>query len=131
MIEFTIPGNPIPLSRPRTWVRGGRSVTYNPQQKLIDQIKDCLRAFKIEMIDKPIEIKILFYMQVPSSYSLKKQKEMMDQPHVKRPDIDNLIKFILDAMNGIILKDDSMIFSLQARKCYGDPKTIVNINVME
>lgn len=37
-----------------------------------------------------------------------------------RPDIDNLVKAVTDALNGILWKDDSQIVSLSAEKRYGE-----------
>ena len=34
-------------------------------------------------------------------------------------DIDNMLKFINDAMTGIVWEDDSQIYDLRAAKCLG------------
>lgn len=40
--------------------------------------------------------------------------------HTKKPDVDNCVKAVLDAMNGIVWIDDAQIVSLLARKEYLD-----------
>lgn len=52
--------------------------------------------------------------------------------HTKRPDLDNLIKFVKDCLNGVVYQDDSQVFSIQAEKRYSeDPKTEVFISWVE
>jgi hypothetical protein len=52
---------------------------------------------------------ITFGIPMPKSWSKKKKLEMDSQPHTQTPDLDNLIKSLLDAH----LKDDSGIHALQ------------------
>lgn len=55
---------------------------------------------------------ISFYLPMPESWSKKKKERMENQPHRVRPDIDNLIKSLLDAL----LKDDKHIWNVRAWK---------------
>jgi Holliday junction resolvase RusA-like endonuclease len=63
---------------------------------------------------------------VPKSWQSAKKRlarEGKIRPAVK-PDIDNLVKAILDALNGgIAYEDDKQIVELTAVKLYGDPRT--------
>jgi Holliday junction resolvase RusA-like endonuclease len=52
--------------------------------------------------------------------------------HAKRPDIDNLVKQVADALQGrkqsLVIYDDGQIASVTARKIYGEkPMTIVRL----
>ena len=38
----------------------------------------------------------------------------------KKPDIDNIIKIIFDALNGVAYKDDTQIFEVHAVERYGE-----------
>lgn len=49
-----------------------------------------------------------FEFPMPESWSRKKQREMIGQPHMARPDIDNCIKAILDPL----LKNDSTVWHI-------------------
>ena len=42
----------------------------------------------------------------------------------KKPDIDNIVKIVLDAMNGIAFKDDTQITKLQVEKLYSTSESI-------
>ena len=48
---------------------------------------------------------------------------------MKRPDLDNLIKSVLDALNGVAYKDDCQIVTMLSRKNYAEApyvKVILN-----
>ena len=48
--------------------------------------------------------------------------------HTVKPDIDNLEKFVLDALNGFVWKDDSQIWCVEKRKTYNlYPGTIIEV----
>lgn len=55
---------------------------------------------------------ITWHIPIPKSLSLKKQKEMVGKPHEKRPDLDNYLKALLDAL----FKEDSCIWYLGSLK---------------
>ena len=48
--------------------------------------------------------------------------------HMKKPDIDNLQKFVLDCLNEIVIRDDSQVVEIRARKVYSmKPGTLIRI----
>ena len=62
------------------------------------------------------------YVEIPQSKS-KKQKEKMITGEIKpvvKPDVDNVAKSILDALNGIIYLDDKQIIELDIKKIYAE-----------
>lgn len=72
--------------------------------------------------EKPLTVEIDVFMQIPKATS-KKQKEIMLSQGlrpIKRPDIDNISKNILDALNGIVYADDKQIVELAVRKYYAE-----------
>jgi hypothetical protein len=77
-------------------------------------------AFSVEME---------FYMQPPASLSAHQRNRLlwMRFPIVK-PDIDNLVKFYLDAANDVLWPDDKKIVELKATKIYSEiPQTIITV----
>lgn len=129
---LTIPGTPVAKKRPR-FVRRGKFVgTYNPQQTeegrwLWDASQQIGPDFNI-ITDVPIEIDMKFYMPIPAAASKKKRDSMVLAAHTKKPDIDNLQKFALDCLNGILFHDDSQVYRIIASKIYGTlPRTEVKI----
>ena len=56
----------------------------------------------------------------------------LNQPYDKKRDLDNMIKFALDAGNGILYHDDSQIVHIIALKVYGPlPKTMIELKPYE
>jgi len=43
----------------------------------------------------------------------------------KRPDLDNIVKLYMDAMNGLVFEDDSQIVSLYADKRYSTEEGVI------
>ena len=48
----------------------------------------------------------------------------------KKPDIDNIIKAVLDALNGVAYKDDTQVVQVMATKKYRD-KAFVEVAIFE
>ena len=67
-----------------------------------------------------IRLRLIAYFPVPKSYSKKKRNECVTglvKPTVK-PDIDNVVKAALDAMNGVVYADDKQVFEVTVTKQY-------------
>ena len=67
----------------------------------------------------PVKLHASFVMPVPKSWSRKAQAEALGRPHTKAPDLDNLMKAIQDALNGIAYVDDRQICAMEGVKRYG------------
>jgi Holliday junction resolvase RusA-like endonuclease len=128
--RFTVPGKPIPKKRPRFSRQGLRVVTYDAQKREKERFRSYIKAFPKEPFRDAVYLSVDFGMPIPKS-TLKKNKKLMvdgDINHTKKPDIDNLIKFVMDACTGIFWVDDSQVGAVFACKFYSDvPETIVKI----
>lgn len=56
-----------------------------------------------------------FAIPMPASWSKKRKTEMSGCPHQQRPDIDNLVKGVLDA----VLTEDAHVHTVFASKVWG------------
>ncbi|MEM5397319.1 RusA family crossover junction endodeoxyribonuclease [Staphylococcus gallinarum] len=121
----------VPVSSPRPRFRNtGKFVqTYMPQSYMTH--KENLRwQMPMLMIDKPIKLIIEFYFPLLKSWSKKKRVAMIGQYKRTKPDIDNLIKTVLDAANGHLWKDDNQIVEIQSFKKYADePKIVIYLDI--
>lgn len=120
-IEFTVYGNPVPKARARTVRRGGKTITYTPEKTEAweDMIRLQILKHKPEkLIDGALRLKATFYLQKGKSLPKKRK-----YPETK-PDLDNLEKCLLDAMEGIIYTNDSRIVDKDMGKRYGDPPRV-------
>jgi len=129
---ITIPGKPIAKKRPRFARRGKFVTTYNCQETEEGRFMFSIMAQLPEgwqPIQGPVRLEALFMMPIPCS-SNKKRLDMAlgNIRHVKKPDTDNLVKFVKDCANGIIWKDDSQVYSIYATKFYAEtPGTTITI----
>lgn len=79
-----------------------------------------------------IALKVVFYMKTPNSYSKVRKERLESTPHTKRPDLDNLIKNVLDRGNGILWQDDNFIYKVEAEKLYSvKPRITLCIDYLE
>ena len=77
--------------------------------------------------EMPLKMKITAIHGVTKSTS-KKNRLLMLQDIIKptkKPDADNIIKVICDALNGIAYKDDTQIVDLTMKKIYGEPERVI------
>ena len=122
MRYFTIYGNPVAKGRPRL----GKWGTYTPEKTVnyenLVQFSYLDKYKKIELLKGDLSMNIHFYFPIPKSTSKKNRELMLSNEimHNKRPDIDNCVKSITDALNEIAYKDDSQIVEIHAVKLYSD-----------
>lgn len=131
MTEITILGLPKGKERARTVRNGNKTVSYTPTQtKEYEQLVQwCYKIAKGEWFgNKPIKATITAHFKISQSSSRKNREQKLQLailPCVK-PDVDNIAKIILDALNGIAYEDDKQVVSLTVDKIYGEePKVKV------
>ncbi len=134
MIEFVVWGNVRGKGRPK-FTRVGKYVrTYTDKETVSYEnlVKlSYLEQSKIKyMEDEALSVSIKIFQQIPKSTSKKKANEMLMgviRPN-KKPDPDNVIKAILDGLNGVAFRDDSQIVHLDCDKYYSnEPRVEVKI----
>jgi Holliday junction resolvase RusA-like endonuclease len=131
MITLIIPGEPVAKGRPRV-TRSGIAYTPEKTQGYENLVKMCYmeQGNKIKL-DGMLQLSMLLYFQIPKSASKKLQKQMEAQEvrPTKKPDIDNCLKIVTDALNKLAYDDDSQIVSVRVEKHYShNPKVILTIS---
>lgn len=128
MYEFEVPGKITGKARPRVNTITGRAYTPSNTKDYEMLIK---QYFKVkyphyETLEGRIKVKIIAYFAIPKSTNKEQQKEMLENKisPTKKPDIDNIIKIILDAMNKMAFKDDSQIAKLEIEKVYSEEEKV-------
>ena len=111
--------DPVPKGRPR-FTRTGHAYTPQKTEQFEKKIRAIYDLHKGEYFEGPITIRLLFNMPVPKSFTRKVKRQIEDGlfQHTKKPDLDNLAKAMLDALNGLAFKDDSQIVKLTIEKRY-------------
>ncbi|MFQ3801718.1 RusA family crossover junction endodeoxyribonuclease [Staphylococcus xylosus] len=129
-IEITVDA-PMASPRPRFRNNGKYVQTYMPS-KYTNHKKNIQAQMPNLMIDTPIKLTIEFHFPLLKSWSKKKHVAMIGQYKVTKPDIDNLIKTVLDAANKHVWQDDNQIVEIASFKKYAEtPKVVMDIEVLE
>ena len=123
-IVFDVPLEPKGKGRPR-FSRHGKFTKVYTDQATLDyetEIQKC--ASKAMGSQKPLETPVSVYLYIrtpiPQSYSKKRTEACLagaERP-AKKPDIDNVAKCFLDAMNGVVYLDDTQVVDLHIKKLY-------------
>ena len=133
MVTFMVEGNPVGKGRPKFARRGNFVSTYTPTKTrdYEDLIKDAARKAmgSNEVLETPVTVAIYITVPIPQSYSKKRTEACLSgsERPIKKPDIDNVAKCFLDAMNEIVYKDDTQVLTLHITKVYG---TVGMVEVM-
>ena len=120
--ELYFPFEPKPKGRPR-FTRTGHAYTPKTTHDYEKQIREYYQENISDFYESAIKLSLIFYMPIPKS-TTKKMRALMEngeQRHIKKPDLDNIVKAFTDALNGIAYADDSLITGINAQKKYGDP----------
>ena len=122
-VKFHINTRPTPKQRPRLG-KGGKVYTPN-STKVFEEICRLSYGNRYYFDKEYISIKIVFKFKVPKSYSKKKYSEAIEgKIRPSTNDIDNLIKSVLDGLNGKAWKDDRYIYRIEAEKIFADKDCI-------
>lgn len=110
--HFVVRGEPVAKSRPR--FNGKTGVTYTNKRT-----KDAEKRIREEYwyqggkllkdYEGRVKVALVFNFPIRKSWTKKKKTQLHGKGHIIRPDLDNLEKTVLDALNGIAWKDDSQV----------------------
>lgn len=117
--------------RPTAWSRAGYNKAtesfYDTQKmkRIHDQLSLTNQHGNNPLLDGPLALYITFYMPIPDSILARKRARLEGTYHHKRPDTDNLEKWILDLCSHVIFKDDAQVALTSKKKIYSStPCTI-------
>jgi Holliday junction resolvase RusA-like endonuclease len=123
LIEFVIPGAPVGKGRPRS-TRSGRHYTPEATRAYEALVARCALVARgqAKPFSEPVSLWLTAYVPIPASWSKAKQSQARSgelRPS-SRPDLDNVLKAVADAMNGIVYTDDALVVALTATKYYSE-----------
>ncbi|MCC0658357.1 RusA family crossover junction endodeoxyribonuclease [Clostridioides sp. ES-S-0123-01] len=125
-INFTIDGEPIGKERPRMNTYAKRTYTPNKTKDYENLIKWLYQSKVKYYFEGYIKMTLRCYYSIAKSNSkkVKEQKRNNVLRPSKKPDIDNVVKIVADALNEIAYKDDTQIVEVVASKYYSDKPRI-------
>jgi Holliday junction resolvase RusA-like endonuclease len=130
-VTFTIAGEPVPQPRPRVSTRGGFARAYVPAQHPVHAYRKAIAEAADEAglvaQDEPLNVVIDAVFERPKSH-MNKAGVKATAPRLPRPDVDNIAKSVLDALQDVI-GDDTNVARLVVEKSYGqEARTTVRIS---
>ncbi len=132
-LEFEVLGKAQGLDRSRQTATGMRFDSAKNRNNKAYICMEAIEAAKRNGVDLPIRpyqhgytIKLEIEVEPPKSYTKKKLKEIQrgEWSPLSKPDVDNVLKLYLDALNGRIIEDDRFVTSVQVYRVYADKNMV-------
>lgn len=129
-LTFHIDCDPRGQGRPRFRVLAGHVHPYKAAEDVAWE-KAIRQAFVDEALtdkhwpmrsEKPVGVYVRAIQPVAASMSKKRREQILNYEIIptKKPDLDNIVKSVLDALNKIAWKDDTQVVSITAAKLHGE-----------
>jgi len=130
-VTFTVTGQPVPQPRPRVSTAGGFARAYVPSKHPVHAYRQSIaaaaRGAGLTTTGQPLNVVIDAVFERPKSH-MRKAGVKPDAPKLPRPDVDNIGKAVLDALQEV-MGDDSLVARLVVEKSYGtEARTTVRIS---
>lgn len=133
MVHLVVPGEPIAQGRPRFSAKNGIARAYDPRKsrEYKDYVRTMAKSIGIQSpLTGPLYMTVNVYRSIPRSWTLKKQTQA-DIGAIKptlKPDVDNYVKGIKDALNGVVYVDDAQVVVLEISKHYSfEPRVEITV----
>lgn len=126
-VEICVMGEPVAQGRPKFSRICGHVTARDPEKSKNYKAlvrSEAQRIYEMDKafapIDGPCCMMLTVGRAVPKSWSKKKQAMAIkgEIRPTSKPDLDNYVKGILDAINTVIVKDDSRVIGINAIKIY-------------
>ena len=124
-LDFFVAGIPKAQPRVKAFVRGGHAGVYTPESA--ESWKQAVRLQAVanapeSAVAHPVRVELDFFLPRPKAHHKRDGSVKANSPvwHCKKPDLDNLIKAVVDAITDTqrVWLDDSQICQISATKSY-------------
>ncbi len=125
-VRFTVAGIPVPKGRPRAISTPAGIRMHTPKKTATYERK--VRGSAIVAMNgskpfaRPVSLEVEIIVPIPASWSKKRQTlaRIGVICATKKPDADNVLKAVKDAMNGVVYSDDAQVVEINLSKVYGE-----------
>jgi len=132
MIRLQLEVRALSVQDKKIYKRGNRQFIGNSDKSITYKniLKTLVMAemYQKERIDGMVKVNILFRYKLPQSASKEDRDRVESGMAIRKatkPDVDNILKQLLDAMNGIVYTDDSQIVEIKASKWYSKKDEVI------
>lgn len=123
-----IPGKPAGKDRPQAVNRGGRTWVHDTKKNKLEEgeIRRHWEAKELDRLDDmAIGLNVTLYVERPQSHftsrgQLSATGKRHPIPRNQKPDLDNAVKLIMDALNGRAWRDDVQIAELSVKRMWAE-----------
>ena len=138
-ISFKVPGVPQGKGRPRFVRATGQTYTPPETKQYEKKVQESFLSSRSagdgrDAIESAFSAFIVAYFPIPKA-TPKKTRAVWGEEHtpfLHKPDADNIAKIILDSLNGLLYKDDSLVADMTVLKRYSEnPRVEVEIETIE
>lgn len=134
--ELYVGGEPVAQGRPRFSTINGHAQAIDPSKSR--EFKRVLSAIAREKMAQrpPMQGPLCLYLQVtrvpPKGWAKYRRRDAIEfrEGICSKPDLDNYIKIVLDALNGVVFPDDSSVVKICSSKRWSD-RPGMTIRIME
>lgn len=120
--EFEVEGKAVGKQRPRVNMNTGMVYTPNKTKdyEFLVQQSFKLKYPRFNELTGRVGIEIIAFIKIPKNTSKKSAEKMIagEISPTKKPDVDNIAKSILDAMNNFVFHDDNEVSKITVEKRY-------------
>lgn len=112
--------------------RAGRNGWYTPSRtkQLEQRIAQEWMLAGLGRLSGPLSLRVVAEYAPPKSWSKRQREGICGTPFHGKPDADNALKLICDALNGVAYDDDRQLAEVAIRRVYA-PADAVTIEIRE
>ncbi len=133
-VSFVVEGQPVAKGRPRAGMTGAGIRMHTPAKTKAYERKISAAA-RVAMhgriaFGRPVALKVAIYLEIPLSWPKTRQTKARIGVicATNKPDADNVLKAIKDAMNDVVYEDDSQVVDIVVTKKYAmEPRVEVDV----
>ena len=115
-LEFVCYGDPIGkprMTRRDKWKKRTCVVAY---REWCDRLREAAGIHRKVILTSATVLVVKAYFGLPQSWSARKKMGLIIKPHIQRPDCDNVLKAVADAL----FENDELVFSMSCEKAWQD-----------